>query len=280
MHYVISDIHGHTKTFLEFANSLCEDDKVFVIGDTIDKGDGTLDVLTYIMNDKRFTFLLGNHEYMLYKELYYKKKVEEYENSKLIGKNIEEKWFHYQRKSWESWSVYTMNDGERTLLNYFEKPEKEQERIFNYLANALIQTEVNVCGRNFILVHAVPYPTNKDIKLSDFNIEYDDKKIEKYIWDRKYYEKIPSKIIVTGHNLNKYTFGHSSIESDGKYDNDKLRKMGEYGKTKCIEPFQWACIDTNLAMRDSLISKLGILCLEDLSFEVRKNLDDTDRNIF
>jgi hypothetical protein len=177
----------------------------------------------------------------------------------------------------------------RTVVQgYINLPEKEQERIFAYIGNLPIQKEVTINGRTFILVHAVPvlYEGRTDIRLDAFDIRNRKQRdlIESFVWDRQYYHKIPGKIVVTGHNLNPGTFGHSFIESDGKYDNDTedyevdLNLMGNFGKSKCLEPFSWACIDTGLACQDSEISKLGILCLDDLSFEVRKNLDEKDRN--
>ena len=70
MFYVLSDIHAHTKTFNNFYQTLTPADQVLCLGDTIDKGDGTLDVLKTIMNDSRFELIMGNHEHMLYKYLF------------------------------------------------------------------------------------------------------------------------------------------------------------------------------------------------------------------
>ena len=51
MIYAISDVHAHTKIFNQFYQTLNKDDHVYVLGDVIDKGDGTIDVLKSILND-------------------------------------------------------------------------------------------------------------------------------------------------------------------------------------------------------------------------------------
>ena len=67
--YVISDIHGCFKTLrklIEDIISINKDDYVFFLGDYIDKGPSSKDVLDYIIllkeNNYRIYTLMGNHE--------------------------------------------------------------------------------------------------------------------------------------------------------------------------------------------------------------------------
>ena len=64
--YCIADVHGHLDNLYLFVKTLDKDDRVFVLGDAIDKGPMSLGCLQYIMADTRFTMLLGNHEYMMF----------------------------------------------------------------------------------------------------------------------------------------------------------------------------------------------------------------------
>ena len=68
MHYVIGDIHGCYNRFMELLNKLYlkEDDIVILIGDIIDRGKQSPQMLKWAMEnitaDGRFQMVLGNHE--------------------------------------------------------------------------------------------------------------------------------------------------------------------------------------------------------------------------
>lgn len=70
--FVISDIHGCSKTFkalVENKIQLTKDDNLFLLGDYIDKGIDSAGVLDYILylkeNDYQVFPLMGNHEFNL-----------------------------------------------------------------------------------------------------------------------------------------------------------------------------------------------------------------------
>lgn len=67
--YCISDIHGHPKEFFKLLDKIspASSDDIYVLGDIVDRGPGTVRMLEYAMNEAPQTmhFLLGNHEDML-----------------------------------------------------------------------------------------------------------------------------------------------------------------------------------------------------------------------
>ena len=67
MKYVMSDIHGCYDRFQEMLSviNLRSEDKLFIIGDAIDRGKHGVKVLRHIMETPNIKFLLGNHELML-----------------------------------------------------------------------------------------------------------------------------------------------------------------------------------------------------------------------
>ena len=69
--YVMSDIHGLWDKFEKMMNllNLKDNDKVYFLGDVIDRGADGIKILQYILNDPHFTLLMGNHEYMMYQAL-------------------------------------------------------------------------------------------------------------------------------------------------------------------------------------------------------------------
>ena len=67
--YCISDIHGHPKEFFRLLDKIspASDDEIYILGDIVDRGPGTVRMLEYAMYEAPSTmhFLLGNHEDML-----------------------------------------------------------------------------------------------------------------------------------------------------------------------------------------------------------------------
>lgn len=67
--YCISDIHGHPKEFFGLLDKVspASDDQVYVLGDIVDRGPGTVRMLEYAMGEapESMHFLLGNHEDLL-----------------------------------------------------------------------------------------------------------------------------------------------------------------------------------------------------------------------
>ena len=68
--YVIGDLHGNLNEFLNILKYIDDGDKFIFLGDYIDKGiyvKETINKLLDISNNKKCIFLMGNHEYALYK---------------------------------------------------------------------------------------------------------------------------------------------------------------------------------------------------------------------
>lgn len=67
MTYCISDIHGDYTRFCAMLELIhfSEEDKLYILGDAIDRGPDGVDILLDIMERKNIHMLLGNHEAML-----------------------------------------------------------------------------------------------------------------------------------------------------------------------------------------------------------------------
>ena len=68
MRYIISDIHGCKKQYLELLEKIKFSDKdhLYILGDSVDRGEQPIEVLRYIMGQKNVTYILGNHDYNFY----------------------------------------------------------------------------------------------------------------------------------------------------------------------------------------------------------------------
>ncbi|MFW6047010.1 MAG: metallophosphoesterase [Candidatus Woesearchaeota archaeon] len=67
MIYVMSDIHGEQKEFFMMLEQINFNinDKLYVLGDVIDRGESGIKLLQYIMKQPNIELILGNHEEML-----------------------------------------------------------------------------------------------------------------------------------------------------------------------------------------------------------------------
>ena len=73
MIYVTSDIHGCYDKFLKLLEEIkfSENDILYILGDIIDRGDKSIEMIKYVMKHNNIIMLLGNHESMM---------IEAYEN--------------------------------------------------------------------------------------------------------------------------------------------------------------------------------------------------------
>lgn len=166
--YVVGDVHGCAKTLkslLENQIKLRPIDKVFLLGDLIDRGPDSKGVLDYIFllldNDFDIQVLRGNHEEMFLQAL------------------SDE---HFK-------SVWLMNGGDAVLNNFgISEPAQIPEKYRDFFYHLPFYLSVD----NFLLVHAG----------FDFSSEYIYKNKNAMLWIRKFKvnpQKTENKIVLHGH---------------------------------------------------------------------------------
>lgn len=235
--YCISDIHGHFENLERFVKTLKEDDRVFVLGDVIDKGKDSIKCLEYIMNDDRFLMLLGNHEYMMFNLL-----------SEEPGSYLYNEYYDL----WVNW-----NSGGDTLDQYNELTRYNQLQIYNFIKRLPLNIpNVKVNDKNFYLVHSCP---KSDIQLRMEDLEYSENRIAEYVWDRvNPGDKLgtENKIVIGGHTF---------VQAHLGYDTKKIYPVHD-GRDD-INKASYIDIDGGLATPFES-AKLIALCLDDLSYEL------------
>lgn len=242
--YCISDVHGHINNLNSFVKTLDKDDRVFVLGDVIDKGPDSMGCLELIMEDPRFTMLLGNHEYMMFDLL------------------SQEPGSYSYRDAYVQWVDW--NEGEPTLTQYNELPRFKQLRVYNYIKSLPLDLpNVKVGDRTFYLVHSCP---QEDIKLTMEDVEYSDIKIASYIWDRVTpWDRLDTKgkIVIAGHTIVQEHLGYDVETIEPVFDRKRI-----YGvSSQTIEDANYIDIDGGLAA-DFDSSRLIALCLDDLTYKL------------
>lgn len=68
MIYAISDIHGKFDAFIALLSKVrfSEKDTLYIVGDAIDRGAQSLELLEYIFSRPNIIYLMGNHEEMMH----------------------------------------------------------------------------------------------------------------------------------------------------------------------------------------------------------------------
>ena len=238
--YCISDVHGHLDNLNRFVQTLEKDDRVFVLGDAIDKGPKSIECLEYIMNDSRFKMLLGNHEYMMFNTLSSKPGTYSYEDNYDL---------------WVNW-----NEGLDTLKEYESLPRYKQINIFNYIKGLPLNVpNLKIGNRTFYLVHSCPHSDNE---LTMADVEYNEDKISDYVWDRVVPGdklEIDNQIVVAGHTFVQTYLGYDTKEIMPVYDG-----MDE---SDTIKDAHYIDIDGGLATPFGS-AKLIVLCLDDLNYKL------------
>ncbi len=133
MTYVLSDIHGRMDRLQSILDQidLQAEDKLYILGDAIDRNPDGLQILLKLMDMSNVIFLLGNHEHMMMDVL------EQNCILTAIGR-----WYR--------------NGGEITHDLWFELSKEEQKRIIQYIKEAKINETAQIGEKTYLLVHAAP----------------------------------------------------------------------------------------------------------------------------
>ena len=187
--YVISDIHGEYDLFEELLDiiGLRDDDKLYILGDVLDRGPHPIRALLKIMEMPNAEFLAGNHELMALECL-------RYLTSEITEETLEE--LEYQGRGGMSEALinWSINGSRPTISEFSELDKDKQKEVLNYIGNAEVYKELTVNGTKYLLVHA---------GLGNY---YPGKPMEEYtledlLWTRAEYDIVyyEDKYVVTGH---------------------------------------------------------------------------------
>lgn len=186
MIYVIGDIHGNKSKYDEMLDKLspADTDAVFVLGDVIDVGDDSIEILQDMMYRANVYPVLGEHEYMAKKILPLIIDAKDADEAKAVlsGKD---------RDLFEKW--LTMKS-EKTVSDFLKLNSEDKDSIIDYLSEFQPYEEVEAGGKTFVLVHA-------GINNFDETKELEDYGEEDFIFAETDYTKVyfKNKYLITGH---------------------------------------------------------------------------------
>jgi hypothetical protein len=145
--YACSDIHGQYEKYMKLWDIVTDEDELYIIGDVIDRGPDGMRILLDVMERKNVTFLLGNHECMMYSALFWKG---DFSSGDLDYSTI------YDPTQWFDIWTRDNNGGVETYRDYRNNYEDRGEDIADFLRNCPVMTEINLGEKRFVLSHATP----------------------------------------------------------------------------------------------------------------------------
>lgn len=186
MIYVMSDLHGCYDKYLQMLEKIKfnSEDTLYMLGDSIDRGDEGIKLLFDMMKRPNVVPMLGNHEYMAYSVL---KKF----NVEITAYNYNT---HLDSDSIQMYENWMFNGGITTMSEISKLDMKQRDAVIEYLGEFELYEELEVNGKKFVLVHGGLVEFEEDKDLSEYGIH-------DIIWGRCDYARqyYKDKYLVTGH---------------------------------------------------------------------------------
>lgn len=188
MVYATADWHGCGKLARKVFDFLQPNDRLYFLGDAIDRGPDGMYILDKLLNDPRIIFTKGNHEDMM----------EE------ICKDCKSEDDYYW--NWDYDGIWKGNGGTSTFCNFINNTQEKREWYTNKIKNLPKEAcYINHRGQAIIMNHA-GYLKNK------FNSNWDLKREgDPYFWDRTHFndawdksEEKEDVFLVHGHTPVQY----------------------------------------------------------------------------
>ena len=188
MIYVISDIHGCYDEYIELLNkiNLKDSDTVYVLGDVVDRGPHPVKVLQDMMMRVNVFPIIGNHDYVAL--LLLKKLCVE-----VTEDNAED---YLSEQDLQDYMHWLADGGQTTIDEFLKLSVEEREELIEYMEEFSVYEELEVNGREFVLVHAGLNGFEEDKDMEDYSLA--DLLFYRADYTKKYFNA-ESKLLVTGH---------------------------------------------------------------------------------
>ena len=195
MIYCMADIHGNYEGYLEMLKKirLQDSDTLYVLGDVVDRGNGSMKILQDMMLRYNVIPLLGNHEYMAVQCLGFLMKEITEDTLENLEEGILQGLLEWQRVG-----------GQETIAEFQKLSYEEKLDILDYLEEFSLYEEIAVKGREYVLVHAGLDGFSPDKPLDEYGLH-------ELIFNKPDYSKeyFVDRYLVTGHTPTRMIDGNS-----------------------------------------------------------------------
>lgn len=197
MIYCISDVHGeYTKYRQLFGKiNLQEEDTLYLLGDILDRGAQSMELLLDMMRRPNVVPIFGNHEIMALTVLPQLAAEITEDSIAVLDKNTD---FTENLVQWIE------NGGQATIDSLRNLSRKKQQEILKYLGEFSLYEEIRINNQKYLLVHSVPTNLEEGKAIEDYNLF-------ELIWGRSNYDTPyrSDTIMVTGHTPTRLITAHN-----------------------------------------------------------------------
>ncbi len=174
MNYIISDIHGQFDMFMKMMDKINfnSNDKLYILGDAMDRGPKSAECMEYIMEHKNIEYLIGNHDLMFLNScnvfFEYIKEEKCPINCRYIYKISS---YEHKFVTYNSICDWLHNGGKDTLLSFEKYGSDFLQKVYNYILNCSTGKKITLNGVNYYLAHSkyIKRKMKKDYLTVNFN---------------------------------------------------------------------------------------------------------------
>lgn len=147
--YVCSDVHGRFDLFMQLLDTIQfnKNDDLYILGDAIDRHDGSIEILKYIIKNPNIHLIMGNHECMMLEVL------DSYFNNGGYIDYYDYPWF------------IACNGGSGTFDLFKSESYEMQKLIYKLLSDAPYLVTLTIGDQKFHLSHTGTFYGDGDEKL-------------------------------------------------------------------------------------------------------------------
>lgn len=180
MIYAVSDLHGCFEKYQKLLKiiNLRDEDTLYVLGDVVDRGEYSMEIIKDIAKRKNVIALKGNHDHTAAVLL------------RLFGFSDKAEKSGELKKAFDLW---LSDGGEVTYKSFLLLDDAEKQFILEFLDSLRLKKALTVGSRKFFLAHTVP---SKDKMIHPDRIVASDYIIGEPEYEKTYFN---DTIIVTGH---------------------------------------------------------------------------------
>lgn len=143
MTYVMSDLHGDYKKFLEMVEkiNLSEQDILYILGDVLDYGEESMALINDLSVRLNVYPIAGEHDFLAARML------KGFDDMLKSGATPDPEYI-------AEMTQWVQNGGQSTLDGYRALDEDGREGVLDYLSEMTLYEEVEINGENYVLLHA------------------------------------------------------------------------------------------------------------------------------
>lgn len=251
--YVVSDLHGQYTILEKLLKKAAfgDGDKLYVLGDAIDRGPDGIKILLLVKDTPNMELLLGNHEFMML-------------NSVAPDGSACRNYHELPGDRSDSWIF--RNGGNKTYYKYKLLKKDERIELLEWLNNRSLSTLVEVNNIPYLLTHTYFKKDMIDVPYKD--IEY------QTVWDIVWKSPFRFDLFVPESDYSKcfpwmFIVGHVPVCTIPLKEGEKIHRLEPFMTTNIIN-IDGCCAHhtrSNSAYRGGILLRLDDLAKFTCSFE-------------